>query len=82
MSTNRNDTHAPRRIGTRELVLRLGRTRMTIDRWIAAGRFPKPHYIGERRAWFLADVEAWEREQMARPREARRGARNLHPVAA
>lgn len=70
---------APRRIGIAELMRRLGRDSSTIWRWYMANppRFPRPHYIGERRAWWLHEVEAWEREQMARPAEARRGARNL-----
>jgi predicted DNA-binding transcriptional regulator AlpA len=70
---------APRRIGIAELERRLGRDKTTIWRWYMASppRFPAPHFIGERRAWWLHEVEAWEREQMARPPEARRGARNL-----
>lgn len=68
---------SPRRIGIAELRQRLGRDGTTIWRWCRAGKFPVPHYIGERRAWWLHEVEAWEREQMARPAEARRGAGNL-----
>lgn len=71
---------APARIGIAALKLRLGRDGSTIFRWYKAGAFPAPHYIGERRAWFVHEVEAWEREQMARPPEARRGARNLSPA--
>lgn len=65
------------RLGIAEIEERLGKCRVTIWRWCRAGRFPLPHYIGERRCWWLHEIEAWEREEMARPTNARRGARNL-----
>lgn len=64
------------RIGIAELASRLGVDRSTIWRWYQAGRFPRPHYLGERRVWLLSDVEAWERERMARPSKSRSSARN------
>ncbi len=55
------------RIGIAELRTRLGVSGRTVSRWVAARTFPAPHYLGPNvRRWFLADVEAWEREQMAR----------------
>ncbi len=68
------------RLGIAEIEARLGRDKATIWRWYTAGKFPAPHYIGERRAWFLHEIEAWEREQMARPAEARRRGRGLRNV--
>jgi len=65
------------RLGISEIEARTGRDKTTIWRWYRAQKFPSPHFIGERRMWFLHEVEAWEREQMARPPSARRGARNL-----
>jgi excisionase family DNA binding protein len=64
------------RIGIRELAARLGVDRSTIWRWYRSGRFPLPHFVGERRAWFRSEVEAWECSQMAIPAEMRRSSRN------
>lgn len=47
------------RIGIAEVEKRVGRERSTIGRWIREGRFPRPLWIGTRRAWDLAEVEAW-----------------------
>ncbi len=66
MSGTNTTTPGPRRIGTADLTGRLGVSRMTIDRWIKAGRFPRPHFIGEKRAWFVGEIEAWEAHEMAR----------------
>jgi predicted DNA-binding transcriptional regulator AlpA len=64
------------RIGITELSSRLGVDRSTIWRWYRSGKFPLPHYLGERRTWFLAEVEAWERDRMAPLAEPRRTSRN------
>jgi predicted DNA-binding transcriptional regulator AlpA len=32
---------------------------MTLWRWLQAGAFPKPTYIGRRRFWRASAVEAW-----------------------
>lgn len=69
------------RLGVAELERRMGVTRTTLWRWVKAGRFPAPHFVGEHRRWFLGDVEAWEREQMARTADARHGAKNLGEAA-
>ncbi len=61
-----------RRVGIAALEARLGVERTTISRWCRAGTFPAPHYLGARRAWFIAEIEAWERERMARPPQPRR----------
>jgi predicted DNA-binding transcriptional regulator AlpA len=61
------------RLGVAELEQRLNVDRSTIWRWYKAGRFPVPHFlVDNRRAWFLHEVEAWERDQMARPAAVRR----------
>lgn len=70
-------TSATRRLRIAAVEQRTGFDRSTIFRKYKAGKFPAPHFIGERRAWFESEIEEWEREQMARPPEARQGARNL-----
>jgi predicted DNA-binding transcriptional regulator AlpA len=54
-----------------------GYERSTISRWIRTGRFPQPHFLGERRRWFLDELEAWAAERMARVPTDRQGARNI-----
>lgn len=49
-----------RRLGIRDLEVRTGRERSTIRRWIAAGKFPAPHFLGTRRCWLLSEIEQWE----------------------
>jgi predicted DNA-binding transcriptional regulator AlpA len=67
------------RLGTAEVARRVGRSACTLWRWYTAEppRFPRPHFIGDRRAWFEHEVSAWEAEQMARPATDRRSTRNL-----
>lgn len=64
------------RVGISALEQRLNVDRSTISRWYRAGSFPAPHYVGQRRAWFLAEVEVWEVQRMARSPEERRTPRN------
>lgn len=73
------DTSNIRRIGIAELLRRTGKDGSTLWRWYKAEppEFPRPHYIGNRRAWFEAEIEEWEREQMARSPETIR--HNLQP---
>jgi len=66
------------RLDMKDLSRRLKRDPSTIHKWYLAGRFPRPHYISAgRRAWWLHEVEAWEREQMALPPPRPAGAKNL-----
>ncbi len=65
------------RLGVADLEARLGVDRSTVWRWYRAGKFPEPEYVSDRRTWRLDVVERWEAAQLARPPEARRGARNL-----
>ncbi len=65
------------RLGIADLEARLGVERSTIWRWYRSGKFPEPEYVSDRRTWRLDVVEGWEQAQLARPPEARRGARNL-----
>ncbi len=81
MSSNPASTTGPRRIQIAELEQRLGVHRATIRRWQRAGAFPAPHFVGEHRAWFVGEIEAWEAHRMADLAVNRRGARNLHPTA-
>jgi len=57
----------PRRINIAELEQRLACSRRTIERWYLAGRFPRPHHLGQNRVWWLAEVEAWEEERALAP---------------
>jgi predicted DNA-binding transcriptional regulator AlpA len=57
---------AVRHLGIAELEQRIGKSRVTVWRWMRAGTFPAAHYIGTRRAWLIAEIEAWEREQYVR----------------
>ena len=45
--------------------------RATVYRWYRAGSFPEPHFIGNRRAWWLHEVAAWEESRVARPKAER-----------
>ena len=56
----------PRRVGIKEVEHRMDVDRATIHRWCKADRFPPPHYIGTRRAWWDHEVEAWERANATR----------------
>ena len=39
-------------------------TRETLSRFTAKGNFPKPAKIGNKNAWWKADVDKWIEEQM------------------
>jgi predicted DNA-binding transcriptional regulator AlpA len=58
-----------------------GLERSTIWRYYRAGTFPAPFYIGERRHWWLDELEAWRAQQIARPAKHRKSPRNLTPAA-
>jgi predicted DNA-binding transcriptional regulator AlpA len=60
------------RVGIAEIEKRLGRDRTTINRRIKNGTFPAGHFIGTRRAWFIAEIIAWEQAEMARPASSRK----------
>ena len=60
-----------------DLRRRFGISNMTTYRWERDRGFPLHHYVGERRAWWAAEVLEWEAREMARPASERRGARNL-----
>ncbi|WP_442577914.1 helix-turn-helix transcriptional regulator [Mesorhizobium sp. ASY16-5R] len=51
---------------------RYGKSSMTLHRWLADERmnFPKPVYFGRFRFWRLSELETWERQQVAKSREA------------
>ncbi|MEJ1383363.1 MAG: helix-turn-helix domain-containing protein [Candidatus Sedimenticola sp. (ex Thyasira tokunagai)] len=38
-------------------------SRQTITRWYGSGKFPDPHFIGQRRYWFRSEIERWLEEQ-------------------
>lgn len=50
---------ARRLVGIAEVERMLGVNRRTISRWLTAGRFPSPTWIGPRRAFYVDEVEAW-----------------------
>jgi predicted DNA-binding transcriptional regulator AlpA len=49
-----------RYLGIAEIERRYQKQRSTIFRWTKAGRFPQPVYLGNRRAWALTALLAWE----------------------
>ncbi len=42
-----------------EVLAHVGKSNNTLNRWIAAGTFPKPHYFGLTRRWSVREVEDW-----------------------
>jgi predicted DNA-binding transcriptional regulator AlpA len=71
------------RLGIREVERLSGLDRSSIWRKYTAEppQFPRPHYIGNRRMWFAAELEKWAAEQMARPTWARRCNLGMHAQA-
>jgi predicted DNA-binding transcriptional regulator AlpA len=53
-----------KRLNIQMLEERLCFHRQTIWRKYKEGKFPKPHYLGQNRLWFEAEIELWEQEQM------------------
>jgi predicted DNA-binding transcriptional regulator AlpA len=53
-----------RRLNIAALEKLLGCSRQTIWRWYTTGDFPRPHYLGQNRLWFIDEVEDWLEEQM------------------
>lgn len=72
---------AVRRLGIAEVERRVGLERSTISRHCRAGTFPRPVYLGTRRFWTEAQIEAWEEEQLARQPEAQERAHALVAAA-
>jgi predicted DNA-binding transcriptional regulator AlpA len=58
--TTAEETELVRHVKIVELEKRLGRARRTIREWYARGDFPKPHYCGPHRCWYLVEIQAWE----------------------
>lgn len=56
-----------RRLGISDLEKHFGVHRQTIRRWVKAGKFPRPHYHGQRRKWFESEIIQWEREHSDLP---------------
>ena len=48
------------RLNAGQLEQRLAVSKQTIWRWYSSGDFPKPHYLGQNRLWWLDEVEDWE----------------------
>ena len=48
------------RLNARQLEDRLAVSKQTIWRWYSSGDFPRPHYLGQNRLWWLDEIEAWE----------------------
>ncbi len=34
-------------------------SRQSIKRWYKDGKFPEPHFIGQRRYWLRTEIEEW-----------------------
>ena len=66
------------RLDTARLLARLDVTDRHLRRMVDAG-FPAPHYLGERKRWWLSQILAWEALHATRTRPAtvNRGVGNL-----
>lgn len=51
-----------RRVTMREVASRLGVTPRCIEKRVVAGRFPRPHYLGNWRRWWLHELMQWEQD--------------------
>ncbi len=54
----------PIRLKVADVERRLAVHRQTLWRWVRDGEFPRPHYIGRERRWFLHDIQEWERQNI------------------
>ena len=66
----------PQRLTVGQVAKMLGCHPKTIDRKLGSkggsNPFPEPHWIGLRRCWFRAQIEAWAQREAARPASERR----------
>lgn len=70
-----NAPTAPLLVDLAGLLRLIPASRATVGRWVEAGTFPAPIYVGRRRAWRVADIEGWVSAQSAnRPPPAPGGA--------
>lgn len=55
---------------------RFGVSLMTVNRWLVDPRvnLPQPYFVGQRRYWNLAEIEAWEKTRAAASAHAPQGA--------
>jgi predicted DNA-binding transcriptional regulator AlpA len=68
------------RLDTGKVAARLDVTPRHLARLVRQGRFPSPHYVGQRKRWWLSEVLAWEASEasITPPAALRRGAGNLN----
>ena len=62
-------------VSTREVCTRIGKSRLTLDRWVKAGLFPAPKRVGENgfsKVWlsnelddYFTDPEGWVEKHKA-----------------
>lgn len=67
------------RLDAGKVAARLDVTPRHLARLVRQGRFPRPHYLGERRRWWISEVLAWEASTCSSspPASLQRGAANL-----
>jgi predicted DNA-binding transcriptional regulator AlpA len=67
------------RLDAAKVAARLDVSPRHLARLVKSGRFPAPHYLGERKRWWLSEVQAWEASSTTAtpPASVRRGAANL-----
>lgn len=69
------------RLDTGKVSARLGVTPRQVARMVRrpVNPLPAPHYLGERKRWWLSEIVAWESENATpdAPETVRRGAGNL-----
>lgn len=70
---------ANQRLTTRMMVQLLSVTKMTLWRWVKAGRMPAPNYFNGRNYWRRGDVETWLARQKTRAEQTQGAAECVMP---
>jgi predicted DNA-binding transcriptional regulator AlpA len=73
------DAATTRYLDADALEQRYSRHRNTFARWQKTMGFPMPRYLGNRRFWVVAEIEAWETEWLTKANGLPSNTRNLRP---
>lgn len=69
----------PKFLSAESLERRYDTHRSAFARWAEKRGFPSPRYLGSRRLWILAEVEAWEAKWLSGPTKVSVNVKNLKP---
>lgn len=67
-------------LGISDVEAAVNRNRTTLWRWVRAGKFPAPGYVGNRRVWRESVVRGWLEAELARATSPASRAANLYAV--